>query len=163
MSLRKSPTLTLARIEASRRNAQKSTGPRTSRGKSQSRMNSLRTGGRSPLRRDLLLALLDAPPYFIDKVAQAILTREQAVHPMFSQIVDLFRQAEIEVVLGQRRILDRWDARKSTGDFIGPFGNGPAVAERALANGPSQVLPKSPQKKSSQNDERSLNVGENTE
>ena len=49
MSLRKSPTLTPARIEANRRNAQKSTGPRTARGKGQSRMNSLRTGERSRL------------------------------------------------------------------------------------------------------------------
>jgi len=131
MSLRKSPTLTPARIEASRRNAQKSTGPRTARGKSQSRMNGLRTGSRSALRRDLFMRLFDAPPYGIDKVAHAILTPEQAVHPMFSRIVDEFRCAEIEVVLEQRRILDRCDARKSTGGFDGAFSNGPAVAERA--------------------------------
>ena len=48
MSLRKSPTLTPARIEANRRNAEQSTGPRTARGKAQSRMNSLRRGWSSP-------------------------------------------------------------------------------------------------------------------
>lgn len=62
MSLRKSPTLTPARLAANRRNAQKSTGPRTTRGKAQSRMNSLRAGGRSALYEDLFLTLLDAPP-----------------------------------------------------------------------------------------------------
>jgi hypothetical protein len=57
MPLRKSFTLTPARIEANRRNAQKSTGPRTARGKVQSRMNGLRDGGRSPLYRDLSQAI----------------------------------------------------------------------------------------------------------
>jgi hypothetical protein len=47
MSLRKSPTMTPARLEANRRNAQKSTGPRTARGKAQSRMSGLKHGGRS--------------------------------------------------------------------------------------------------------------------
>ena len=63
MSLRKSPTLTPARLEANRRNAQKSTGPRTARGKSQSRMNSLRTGGHFALYRAgfLLLPLTPRP------------------------------------------------------------------------------------------------------
>jgi hypothetical protein len=47
VSLRKSPTMTAARLEANGRNgrnARKSTGPRTTQGKSQSRLNSLREG-----------------------------------------------------------------------------------------------------------------------
>ncbi len=39
MSLRKSPTRTLALREAHRRNARKSTGPRTARGKAQTRLD----------------------------------------------------------------------------------------------------------------------------
>ncbi len=74
MSLRKSLTMTPARIEANRRNAEKSTGPRTARGKSQSRMNGLRTGGRSRFMHELYLTLLDAPPYSVDRVAQALLS-----------------------------------------------------------------------------------------
>src|ERR1019366_510319 len=38
------PTMTPARLEANRRNARKSTGRRTTQGKSQSRLNSLREG-----------------------------------------------------------------------------------------------------------------------
>ena len=58
MSLRKSPTMTPARIEAYRRNARKSTGPRTERGKAQSRMNRLKLGTRSAFRRRLLSCML---------------------------------------------------------------------------------------------------------
>jgi len=98
MSLRKSPTLTSARLEANRRNAKKSTGPRTAQGKGQSRMNSLRTGGRSALHENFFLLLLDAPPCCVDRVAQALLTPEQAAHPLFAETVDMFRRAENEVV-----------------------------------------------------------------
>ena len=45
LSLRKSPTSTPAFLRAHRRNAQMSTGPHTRRGKSQSSMNRLKTGG----------------------------------------------------------------------------------------------------------------------
>ena len=98
MSLRKSPTLTPARIEANRRNAKKSTGPRTARGKSQSQINSLRTGGRSALHENFFLLLLDAPPCSVDRVARALLTPEQAAHPLFAETIDMFRRAEGEVV-----------------------------------------------------------------
>jgi hypothetical protein len=98
MPLRKPFTVSPARIEANRRNAQKSTGPRTARGKVQSRMNGLRDGGRSPLYRDLMLTLLYAPPCPVEKTARAILTPEQAVHSLFAELVETFRQAEIGVV-----------------------------------------------------------------
>ena len=55
-------TVSPARVEANRRNAQKSSGPRTARGKLQSRLDALREGGRSPLFPDLVLALLHAAP-----------------------------------------------------------------------------------------------------
>jgi len=104
MSLRKSPTMTPARIEANRRNAQKSTGPRTARGKAQSRMNSLRTGRRSRFLADLCRTLLYAPPYSVDRTAQAILTPEQAAHPLFREMVDLFRETEAWVAENVRRL-----------------------------------------------------------
>jgi len=74
MSLRKSFTLTPARIEANRRNAQRSTGPRTPQGKAQSRMNGLRNGVRSPLDHDLLQALFDALPGAVDKAVRRPIT-----------------------------------------------------------------------------------------
>jgi len=110
VSLRRPSTLTAARMEANRRNAQKSTGPRTARGKAQSRLNGLRGGGRSRLYRDLMEALYSAPPCAVDRTARAILSPEQAVHPLFADLVDMFRQAEIEVVLEYRRLYQFADA-----------------------------------------------------
>ena len=109
MLLRKSP-MTPARLEANRRNAQKSTGPRTARGKSQSRLNGMRSGARSRLCHDLLLVLSDAPPGAIVKTARAALTPAQARHPLFAQLVEIFRQSEIEVALRYRRPLPARDS-----------------------------------------------------
>jgi hypothetical protein len=104
MLLRKS-TMTPARLEANRRNAQKSTGPRTARGKSQSRLNGLRRGSRSRFYNDLLLALSNAPPGGIEKTARAVLTPAQGAHPLFAQLVEIFRQSEIEVGRHYRSLL----------------------------------------------------------
>jgi len=104
VSLRKPLTMTPARIEANRRNAEKSTGPRTARGKVQSRMNSLWEGRRSRLYHDLMQTLFYAPPCAVEKTARAALTAEQAAHPLFTEPVEMFRQAEIEVVLENRRL-----------------------------------------------------------
>jgi hypothetical protein len=98
MSLCKPLTVSPARIQANRRNAQKSTGPRTARGKVQSRMNGLRDGGRSPLYHDLMRALFFASPYAVDKTARAVLTPEQAARPLLADLVETFRQAETGVV-----------------------------------------------------------------
>jgi hypothetical protein len=114
MSLRKSPTMTPARIEANRRNARKSTGPRTARGKAYSRMNSLRTGEHSPLYRELMMALFDAPPCAVDQTARAILTPQQAAHPLFAEIVDMFRQAERETAEESRRLARPTARRKNS-------------------------------------------------
>ena len=97
MSLRKPLTMTPARIEANRRSAQKSTGPRTARGKGQSRMNGLRDGGRSRLYHDLMRTLLDAPPCAVEKTARAALTPEPAAHPLFAITVEIWREAETAV------------------------------------------------------------------
>jgi len=83
MSLRKSPTLTPARLAANRRNALISTGPRTACGKAWSRLNGLRSGTRSVLYQDLFLALLDAPPCAVERTARALLSPAEASHPCF--------------------------------------------------------------------------------
>ena len=102
MSLRKPLTLTPARLEANRRSAQRSTGPRTLQGKAQSRMNGLRNGSRSRLYLDVLQALVSAPPCAADQMARAILTPELAAHPLFAELVEVARQAEMEVVMDFR-------------------------------------------------------------
>jgi hypothetical protein len=94
VSLRKSPTLTPARLEANRRNAQKSTGPRTARGKAHSRLNALRQGRRSPTYRRLLIELLNAPPGALEATVRTVLTPEQTAHPVFAGVIDVARIAE---------------------------------------------------------------------
>jgi len=104
MPLRKSSVMSPARVEANRRNAQKSTGPRTRRGKAQTRLNALRNGGRSRLYHGLMLTFLDAPPCAVDQTARAVMTPELAAHPLFAELVEVFRQAEIEIVLDMRHL-----------------------------------------------------------
>lgn len=116
MSLRKSPILTPARLAANRRNAQKSTGPLTPRGKAQSRMNSLRGGWYSPTYRKLLRALLEAPICAIDLTARAILAPEQAKHPVFAAAVNIVRQAEFEIVRDSILRHMRAESRKMNAD-----------------------------------------------
>jgi len=89
--------MTAALVAANRRNAQKSTGPRTAHGRAWSGLNGLRTGSRSLAYATLLRALLEAPPGAIDRVAAQMLTPEQASHPLLCSVVDQFRRADLEV------------------------------------------------------------------
>ena len=117
MSLRKSPTRTPAFLEANRRNAQKSAGPCTWRGKAQSCLNRLKTGARSRVYRRLWEGLLDAPPCAVERTAGALLTREQAAHPVFAGLVNLSRWAESMVARDERRLRELWAAKqKAMGD-----------------------------------------------
>jgi len=55
-------------------------------------MNGLRRGWRSPSFRKLWYALLEAPPGVgVDEIASAILTPEEAAHPRFAELVEVFR------------------------------------------------------------------------
>ncbi len=92
---------------ANRRSALKPTGPRTAQGKGQSRMNGLRHGGRSRFYQGLWRALFEAPPCAVDRTARAILTPELAAHPNFARVVEMFRQAEIEVITERRTAEER--------------------------------------------------------
>jgi hypothetical protein len=99
MSLRKY-TMTAARLESNRRNARKSTAPRTERGKSQSRMNARRSGVRSRLRSDLMRALVDALPRRTAQTAQAVLNPAQLRHPLFAKLVFIKCQSELQLLAG---------------------------------------------------------------
>ena len=112
MSLRKPPTMTPARLDANRRNALKSTGPRTAQGKAQSRLNGLRSGARSRFYHDLWVTLLNAPPCAVERTAAEILTPEMALHPLCADTVEQFREAEIAVAEEFRQLGAWTDSRK---------------------------------------------------
>ena len=97
MSLRKPPTLTPALLAANRRNARKSTGPRTRRGKAWSRLNRLKEGWQSREYRDFLTALLDAPPGRVGSAADALLRCQEVQHPLFREAARLAVQIEINL------------------------------------------------------------------
>ena len=97
MSLRKSPARTPASLAARRRNAQKSPGPRTRRGKAWSCRNHLRHGGESPAYVNFFRALLDAPPCQVGLTAEALLARQEVRHPLFVQMAELAVQGEVLV------------------------------------------------------------------
>ena len=97
MSLRKPPSLTPAFLAANRRNARKSTGPCTARGKAQSRLNGLKTGVNSPQLKQLLENYLNAPPGAAYQAALGTLTPEQATHRVFAGELDAMHWAAFGV------------------------------------------------------------------
>ena len=103
MSLRKPPTLTPARLEANRRNARKSTGPRTTRGKAQARLNGLGRGPRARFYYDFMMLLMETPPDELAKTVQAILTPEEAKSHLFKGLIRTIHQADFEVVMDLRK------------------------------------------------------------
>lgn len=102
MSLRKSPSLTRALVEANRRNARSSTGPRSAAGKARSSLNSLRHGGRSSAYRSFLNALIQAAPGAILRSPKSFLTPAQADHQPFVEFFCSFWEAEAEMATGLR-------------------------------------------------------------
>jgi len=111
MSLRKSPTRTPAWLAANRSNAKKSTGPRTARGKAQTRMNALRTGARSRLRQGLWSALLNAPPGKVEAWAQAIMTPEMVWNEHLREVAEIVIQAERESAEHFHEICSRYQGK----------------------------------------------------
>ena len=107
MSLRKSPTLTPALLASNRRNAKKSTGPRTARGKAIARLNRFRHGNRSPEYVNFFKAMLDAPLGEVGKVAQTLLLSKQVIHPRFIEIAQAAVQADIEICRERLWVLSR--------------------------------------------------------
>ncbi|MGO8792717.1 MAG: hypothetical protein ACLQVL_35745 [Terriglobia bacterium] len=96
MPLRTSPALTPAMLEANRRNARKSTDPRTARGKAQTGMDALRTGEHLRLRRDLWVALLCAPRRLVEPLVRAMVTPQMAWNPIFRELAETVIQAGCE-------------------------------------------------------------------
>lgn len=90
MRLRESATVTPAKLEANRRNARKSTGPRTTAGKLRSRLNRLRHARRSAIYRDLLVQIMDAPPGELQEVAAGLFTPALLERPAIASLARLF-------------------------------------------------------------------------
>jgi hypothetical protein len=103
MSLRKPPTMTPARLEANRRNARKSTGPRTTRGKAQARLNGLGRGPRSRFYHDFMMLLMETPPDEVERTAREILTPEEADSRLFKGLLRMIHQADLSLVMELRR------------------------------------------------------------
>jgi hypothetical protein len=126
MSLLKPRVITPARRAAHRRNAQKSTGPRTARGKAQSRLNGLRHGFCSPAYRQFWLALLEAPPgYPVASTVCAMLTPQESCHPVYADFIDVHFEMEMEDRAYTQRVRRR-RASQAGGDSersLEPFEN----------------------------------------
>src|ERR1035438_8495779 len=99
MSLRKSPTMTPARIEANRRNALKSTGPRTTRGQAQARLNGLGKGPRSRFYHDFMMLLMETPPDELERTAREILTPQEADSRLFKGLLRMIHQPDFSLVM----------------------------------------------------------------
>ncbi len=97
MSLRKSPCLTPALLASNWRNAKKSTGPRTARGKASSRLNHMRNGRHLPEYLSLVTSLFNAPPGRVGATAQALLSSKRVAHFLFTEIAEICAQAEIDI------------------------------------------------------------------
>jgi hypothetical protein len=97
VSLRKSPTLTPALLASNRRNAQKSTGPRTARGKAWSRLNRMRSGIRSREYLSFVDALMGAPPGQVGPTAADMLSSKLAIHPLYFEAVDSAVKTEMQL------------------------------------------------------------------
>ncbi|HUU14431.1 MAG TPA: hypothetical protein VM182_12100 [Terriglobia bacterium] len=89
MSLRKSPTLDSAALAANRRNAAKSTGPRTAVGKARARHNALQHGrhAASDVSRETMLALGEDPREF-ENLYQSLLCAYEPADPLWAKQVE---------------------------------------------------------------------------
>ena len=112
MSLRKPYGFSPARLAANRHNARQSTGPRSARGRAQSRLNRLRDGGRSRLFQDLRWTLMAAPPAAVARTAGRSMTPELARHPLFEDLGRVFFQAEAQAALTRRALREEGNAQK---------------------------------------------------
>lgn len=83
-------TVTPARLEANRRNALKSTGPRTAEGKSRSSLNAMKRGGRSQTQKLLWQILQQAPVGGVRRMARQVLTPGQLSKPGVQFMLSLF-------------------------------------------------------------------------
>ena len=97
MPLRKSPARTPALLAANRQNAQKSTGPRTARGKAWSRLNRLWHGARSPQYVEFVNQLLYAPPGRVLGMAKTLRMSRWMRHPLYRDFIEACIETEAEM------------------------------------------------------------------
>jgi hypothetical protein len=88
------------KIEANRRNALKSTGPKSADGKARSRLNAMKHG------------LTAQSPVVLDESPEQVETLAQALHDEFHP------QTPMEYVLVQRMVLATWKLQRTTGAEI---------------------------------------------
>jgi hypothetical protein len=132
MLLRKSPTLTPALLEACRRNAQKSTGPRTAPGKANMRMNALRKGGRSRLWREFAEVLFYAPPGRVEAMVRVMLTSDLARHRLFARHAEIMIEADLPDEERARRWQALWRRKKPKMDcFVFDQQSGNVIENKA--------------------------------
>ena len=112
MPLRKPYGSSPARLAANRRKARQSTGPRSARGRAQSRLNRLGDGSRSHLFQDLRWKPMDAPPAAVAQTARTLVTPELAGHPLFEDLGRIFCRAGAEVALARRTLREERNAQK---------------------------------------------------
>ena len=103
MSLVKSPTMTPAKLAANRRNARKSTGPRTARGKAQARLNGLRNGPASRLYHDVMLLLMRTPPDQLERTARRVLTPKEAKSKLYRDLIKMIHEADFALAMERRK------------------------------------------------------------
>ena len=106
MPLRKSPTMTPARLAANRRSALLSTGPKTAQGKARSCLNRLSHGERSANCEALFQALMQAPPGTVRETASAMLRPEELRHPVYASLIEHFEKV-------QQSVFEHTDAYRS--------------------------------------------------
>jgi hypothetical protein len=108
MSLLQPRVSTPARPAPHRRNAQKSTGPRSARGKAPSRLNGLPHGFCSPAYHQFWLALLEAPPGCpVANTVGALLTPEESRQPVFADLIDVHFEMEMDDRAYSQRVQPR--------------------------------------------------------
>jgi hypothetical protein len=106
MSIRLKRTMTAARLEANRRSALKSTGPRTEAGKRRSSLNALLRGGRSKTGKLFWEVLMTAPMGKVLQTADQMMTREQRLHPTIDSMLQYFlSEQDIKDAIRRRKAL----------------------------------------------------------
>jgi hypothetical protein len=138
MSLPKPSTMTSARLEANRRNARRSTGPRTTRGKAQARLNGLGHGPWAPFYYDFKMLLMEAPPHELEKAVPTVLTPEETDSRLFKGLMGTIQQADFELAMHLRKAY-RVGSRKE--DFNSDVRSRNVVEnKRQLPGDPSMLL-----------------------
>jgi len=111
ISLGRPLTITRAALEGNRRNTQKSTGPRTARGKAWSRPNGLSTGEYSLVLPSLFSAQTFAQSGRVEGAVRAIMASELIAQPLFAAALEGTHRQDRELIAQLRRTCGRREKR----------------------------------------------------